>query len=320
MISIVIPVFNEEENVIPLFTSIVDVMSESDREYELIFVDDGSRDNTLNYLKSLLESGDGQGILRIIELRRNFGQTPAMLAGLAQAKGQFVVTMDGDQQNDPNDIPKLIEALTDEFDVICGWRKNRKDNMLKKLPSKINNRINRRLNNLEIHDSGCTLRIYRREAIEDLQLFAEGHRYIPAILAQQGFLIGEIVTNHRPRTLSKTKYGFKRLFRGFIDLKTLNILNKWGNKPIHFFSLWASVFFLASFLSSIWVLLERVAFHRFWSYYPLPVNINSNPLFFISFGVAIIGLLLLFMGFITELLLRKSYDSHKSYKILKEWS
>jgi len=320
LISIVIPVYTEEENVIPLFTEITEVMSKQKQDYEVIFIDDGSRDKTLNNLKSILTNNDTRETLRIIEFQRNYGQTPALLAGFAQAKGDYIITMDGDLQNDPNDIPTLIEALTDDFDVICGWRKNRKDNLLKKIPSKINNKINRRLNNLQIHDSGCTLRIYRREVVEDLQLFAEGHRYIPAILSYQGYRIGEIVTNHRPRILGKTKYGMKRLFRGFIDLMTLNALNKWGKKPMHLFCRWSLLFFITSLLSFCWVILERVAFFRFWSYYTIPVIIKSNPIFFISFTLFIGGIFILLIGFITEILLRNNFDNKKSYKIKKEWS
>ncbi len=320
MISIVIPVFNEEENVIPLSNEIFEIMSKLDDHFEIIIVDDGSRDNTLRNLQSLLEKESMKGKLRIIELQRNFGQTPALLAGLSQIKGDLIVTMDGDQQNDPRDIPKLITALTPEYDVICGWRKNRKDNIFKKLPSKINNLINRRVNNVYIHDSGCTLRVYRNEAIKNIQLYAEGHRYIPAILAQQGFRLGEIETNHRPRTLGKTKYGFKRLFRGFIDLFTLNILHKWGKKPIHLFSRWAGFFIVSSFLLFLWALLERVAFFRFWNYYPNAISLRLNPIFLISLSFVIIAIFTLFLGFIAELLLRANFDMNKSYVIKKEWN
>lgn len=319
LISIVIPVFNEADNVVPLFNSIRDVMTDIKRDFEVIFVDDGSSDKTLPNLKSILDNGVEKDTLRVIELQRNYGQTPALLAGLANIKGDLVVTMDGDLQNDPQDIPKMLEALTDEYDVISGWRKNRKDNAFKKLPSKFNNLLNRKLNNIFIHDSGCTLRVYRREAIENIQLYAEGHRYIPAILAQQGFRLGEVVTNHRPRTQGKTKYGFKRLFRGFIDLFTLNAINKWGKKPIHLFSRWSSLFMITSLLTFCWIILERVAF-KFWSIYSDAVSIKSNPLFIISLILFLFGILLLFIGYTAELLLRNNFDSHNSYKIKKEWN
>jgi len=319
LISVVIPVYNEEDNVKLLYESLVDVLDSMKPNYELIFINDGSTDKTLEILVAIQKKENNE-TLRVLDLQGNHGQTLALLAGLNNVKGDLVVTMDGDLQNDPNDIPVLYEALTDEYDVICGWRKNRKDNIFKKLPSKFNNFLNRRLNDLHIHDSGCTLRIYRRAAIENLDLYAEGHRYIPAVLAKKGFKIGEIETHHRPRTMGKTKYGFKRLFRGFIDLLTLNALNKWGSKPSHLFSLWSGFFVVISCLVGIWTLLERVAFHHFWSLYPEFVPIRTNPLLLIGIGVFLFSILLLFLGFITELLGRKLTDTSKSYIIKKEWS
>ncbi len=320
MISIVIPVFNEEDNVISLYKSINEVMTEIRKPFEVIFVDDGSNDRTLLHLQKILANGDANGNLRILELQRNYGQTPALLAGLANIRGDLVVTMDGDLQNDPRDIPKMLDALTDEYDVICGWRKNRHDNIFKKIPSKFNNFLNKRLNDVDIHDSGCTLRLYRKEAVENLQLHAEGHRYIPAILAKQGFKLGEVETNHRPRTMGKTKYGFKRLFRGFIDLTTLNTLNKWGKKPSHLFSLWACIFFFTSFLCFTWALLEKFAFFRFWNLYETSIDIRSNSIITFSLLFLIFGILFILIGFVTELFLRKNIDSHSSYKIRKIWS
>jgi glycosyltransferase involved in cell wall biosynthesis len=320
MISYVIPIFNEEENVIPLFESINEIMQEIDQPYEVIFVDDGSTDRSLANLTSQLNNGYEKGILRIIELQGNYGQTSALLAGFASVKGDIVVSLDGDMQNDPRDVPRMLEALTVDKDVICGWRKNRQDNIFKKLPSKLNNFINQKLNNVFIHDSGCTLRVYRREAIENLQLHAEGHRYIPAILANQGFRLGEVVTNHKPRINGKTKYGFGRLFRGFIDLITLGMINKWGKKPMHFFAKWTGLFFISSFLVGLWTLFERVLFHHMWSYYSEPILIKTNPLLLISLGLSFFAILLLFLGYTTELLMRKNTDSHNLYQIKREWN
>ena len=322
MISIVIPVYNEEDNVLPLYQSLTETMAERKEPYEIIFVDDGSRDKTLHNLQSVLSNGheSNNGHLRILELQRNYGQTPALLAGLANVSGEVVVTLDGDLQNDPKDIPLLLDALNDDYDVICGWRRSRKDNSFKKIPSKFNNFLNRRFNNLAIHDSGCTLRSYRREAVEGLQLFAEGHRYIPAILAKKGFRIGEVETNHKPRTMGKTKYVFKRLFRGFNDLLTLRALNKWGSKPGHLFNLWAVIFTSIGFFCGLWALLERVLFFRFWSYYTNPIPFLSNPLVSIGLMVFLFGILLIFLGFLAELFYRKTTDTKNSYAIKKEWS
>ena len=314
--------YNEEDNVLPLYQSLTETMAERKEPYEIIFVDDGSRDKTLHNLQTVLSNGheSNNGHLRILELQRNYGQTPALLAGLANVSGEVVVTLDGDLQNDPKDIPLLLDALNDDYDVICGWRRSRKDNSFKKIPSKFNNFLNRRFNNLAIHDSGCTLRSYRREAVEGLQLYAEGHRYIPAILAKKGFRIGEVETNHKPRTMGKTKYGFKRLFRGFNDLLTLRALNKWGSKPGHLFNLWAVIFTSIGFFCGLWALLERVLFFRFWSYYTNPIPFLSNPLVSIGLMVFLFGILLIFLGFLAELFYRKTTDTKNSYTIKKEWS
>ncbi|NHK29879.1 MAG: glycosyltransferase family 2 protein [Asgard group archaeon] len=320
LISYVIPIYNEEENVIPLFESINEIMQEIDHPYEVIFVDDGSTDESLVNLTSQLNNGYEKGVLRIIELQGNYGQTSALLAGFANVRGDIVVSLDGDMQNDPRDVPKMLEALSEDKDIICGWRKNRQDNIFKKLPSKLNNFLNQRLNNVFIHDSGCTLRVYRREAIDNLQLHAEGHRYIPAILAHQGFRLGEVVTNHKPRVNGKTKYGFGRLFRGFIDLITLGMINKWGKKPMHLFAKWSGLYFISSFLCGLWTLFERVLFHHIWSFYSEPILIKTNPLLLITLGLNLFGILLLFLGYKTELLMRKNTDSHQSYQIKREWN
>ncbi|MFW9923883.1 MAG: glycosyltransferase family 2 protein [Candidatus Thorarchaeota archaeon] len=320
MISIVIPVYNEEENVIPLYKSIKETMLPLNTDFEVLFVDDGSTDNTLPNLKKILSNGEGGGFLRVIELQRNFGQTPALLAGFENIRGDIVVTLDGDMQNDPFDIPKMISSLNDEYDVVCGWRKNRHDNIMKKFPSKINNFLNKKLNNVTIHDSGCTLRAYKRETIDDLQLFAEGHRYIPAILANKGYKLTEVETNHLPRIKGKTKYGFRRLFRGFLDLLTLGLLNKWGTKPMHLFSRWFLASSILGTLAVIWMFLERFLFYHIWDYYLGPVSILSNPLLIVSLLLFGFGIQSLFIGFIAELYVRNSSTVKNSYQIKKEWN
>ncbi|MEA2071006.1 MAG: glycosyltransferase family 2 protein, partial [Asgard group archaeon] len=214
MISIVIPVFNEEKNVVPLYTAINKIMQEISMPYEVIFVDDGSKDNTLRNLKRLQNNGITVGTLRIIELQKNYGQTFALLAGLHNTRGDKIITMDGDQQNDPKDIPRLLQELGKGYDVICGWRKERNDSIMKKVPSRINNFLNRKFNKIAIHDSGCTMRAYRKKALIDIELFAEDHRYLPAILAKKGNTIRELEVTHNHRKNGKSKYGINRLLRG----------------------------------------------------------------------------------------------------------
>ena len=203
-ISIVIPTYNEEENVNQLYEEIAEVMNKLNKKYEIIFVDDGSTDATYNVLKALSKKDNH---IVIVKLRKNFGQTPAMVAGFEQASGKVVITMDADLQNDPADIPRLLEKLAKGHDVVCGWRMDRKDNILKRWPSKFSNWLNRRLTGIKTHDSGCTLRAYNKEAINSIKLYGENHRYIPALINAKGYNVTEVVTHHRKRQFGKTKYG-----------------------------------------------------------------------------------------------------------------
>jgi glycosyltransferase involved in cell wall biosynthesis len=322
VISIVIPVYNEEENVQPLFRKLEETMDELNEEYEVLFVDDGSTDQTLFKLKELIpEANKKETILRIIELRKNFTKTPALLAAFANIneKAETVITMDGDLQNDPKDIPMMLDALTEDVDVVCGWRKNRKDTIFKKWPSKLSNFLNRKLNNISIHDSGCALRVYRREAVDGLKLYTEGHRYLPTILARKGFRITEVVVHHHAREKGKSKYGVKRLGRGFVDLMTLRFLHKWGVKPGHFFSYTGLVFLFLGFLSGIWLLLEKYIFWLFWDKYTWNYSIGDRPLLILTILLLITGFQFLLNGFIAELIIRGTRDPKESYSIRKEW-
>ena len=206
MLSIVIPVYNEEESLPSLYSELQEVLSSLNIQYEIIFINDGSTDKSLSVLKEIYSKDSSH--IKIIDLRRNFGQTAALLAGFQHARGDLVLSLDADGQNDPHDIPLLLNTLTEEIDVICGWRYPRHDPFFRKiLPSRVSNFLNRKINNLDIHDSGCTLRLYRVEAVKNLSLMRGEHRYIPAILSHQGFNISEVKVNHRPRVKGKSKYG-----------------------------------------------------------------------------------------------------------------
>jgi len=217
MLSAVIPVFNEEDNILPLFGELKGIMQKITNNFEIIYVDDGSNDNTLLNLLSLF-SNEKQ-YLRIIQLSRRFGKSAALTAGFQSIKGDIIVTLDGDGQDDPNNIPNLLSALTGEYDVVCGWRKKRHDSLLtKKVPSKIYNFLNRIFTNSNLHDNNCTLRVYRKKTVKELILPKRAHRCLPMILENRGFNITEISVTHRPRLSGKSKYGLKRLFTGFFDL------------------------------------------------------------------------------------------------------
>ena len=228
-ISLVAPLFNEEGNVLELHRQCKAQLELMQLPYEIIFVDDGSNDRTVELAKTLVP-------VKLIELRRNFGQTAAMDAGIQAAKYDYIVTMDGDLQNDPADIPKMIEYLEEnKLDVVSGWRKHRKDSFFKRFTSRGANFLRWLIVRDGIHDSGCSLKVYRRECFEGVHLYGEMHRFIPAILKIRGFCVGEMVVNHRPRTAGVTKYNWKRTFKGFVDMISLWFWSKFASRPLHLF-------------------------------------------------------------------------------------
>ncbi|HIJ99043.1 TPA: glycosyltransferase family 2 protein, partial [archaeon] len=210
-LSIVIPTFNEQENVEKLHSELVSTLKKINKSCEIIFVDDGSTDQTFEKLERIARRDKK---VRIVKFTRNFGQTAALLAGFQKSKGNVIISMDADLQNDPADIPKLLRKLNDGYDVVCGWRANRKDTFGKVLSSKISNWLMDFLMDLNIHDSGCTLRAYKRRTVNDLQIYGETHRYIPAMISSRGFKVAEVPVNHRSRFKGKTKYGLARLPKG----------------------------------------------------------------------------------------------------------
>lgn len=244
-ISIIVPIFNEQENVVELHKEINNVCKEQAYNYEIIFIDDGSTDNTGNIIKTL-------NPIKYIRLRRNFGQTAAMDAGIKAAKYDYIITMDGDRQNDPLDIPKLVNyAIENNLDIVSGWRKNRKDSFMKKFISRGANLLRYVIVKDNIHDSGCSLKIYKRECFEQISLYGEMHRFIPALCKIKGFEVGEIVVNHRPRTAGVTKYNYKRTFKGFVDMVSLWFWGKFASRPIHLFGTLGIFTLIASFIFGI---------------------------------------------------------------------
>ena len=251
-VSIVIPIYNEEENVAILHDSISQVMKTLDKSYEIIFVDDGSTDNTVSILRTI----QGKDFhTRIIKFRENFGQSAAMAAGFDAARGETVVAMDGDLQNDPKDIPRLLDKLAEGYDVVSGWRKNRKDKLIiRKIPSKIANKIICSVTKVKLHDTGCSLKAFRKEIIKRISLYGELHRFIPALAKLEGAKITEIVVNHHPRKYGESKYNITRTFRVIMDLSSLNLFMKYLKNPMRFYGMLAMMSLLFAGLISIWAL------------------------------------------------------------------
>jgi glycosyltransferase involved in cell wall biosynthesis len=307
--SVVIPVYNEEPNIIPLYQGIKPVMDGLGKSYEILFIDDGSRDRTYYAIKRLREKDHN---VRVIRFRKNFGQTAAISAGFDFAKGEVIITMDGDLQNDPRDIPRLISKLNQGYDVVSGWRYNRKDpGLSKKIPSRISNRLAGRMTGLKLHDFGCTLKAYRKSALSDLRLYGEMHRYIPAVLHWQGFRVAEIKVRHHARTRGQTKYGAKRLFRGLFDLFNFKFWSGYSTRPLHFFGGMGIVSFLVGFFISLYLVLLRFLYNE-----PL----GDRPLLLLGALCIILGIQLIMFGFLGEMIVRVYYDKagRKTYVLAKE--
>jgi glycosyltransferase involved in cell wall biosynthesis len=310
-LSVLIPVYNEAENVGPLHAELAQVLGRSALMYEIIFVDDGSIDGTAARLASIQEADPDH--VRVAFLRRNCGQTAALSAALDLARGSVLVPMDGDRQNDPADIPKLLDRLDQGFDVVSGWRKRRHDAWLtRRVPSQLANRLIARLSGVTLHDFGCTMKAYRRRVLSGVRLYGEMHRFIPIFAAWQGARVTELEVNHRPRTAGRTKYGLGRTFNVVLDLILIRFLQRYAQRPMHFFGrvgLWALAL---SFLSFILMLYFKYVF-------PLPFPVSRQdwppksfvetplPALTVMFFLASVQSVL--MGLLAEMVMRTYYEA-----------
>lgn len=301
-ISVVVPVFNEEGNVRELHKEILDVCKKENYKFEIIFVDDGSKDKTPEICKELKP-------LKYIRMRKNFGQTAAMDAGIKLAQYDYIVTMDGDRQNDPADIPKLVNYLEEnDLDIVSGWRKNRKDTVMKKFTSRVANFLRGIIVKDHIHDSGCSLKIYKKECFDHINLYGEMHRFIPALLKIKGFEVGEVVVNHRPRTAGVTKYNWKRTVKGFVDMISLWFWSKYAVRPLHILGAGGMVSIFLGVVCAIWSIV------LFALGYKMSNNIMP-PLLTVFF--IIVGLLMFIFGLMSDMMSKTYYGSgiDKSYSI-----
>lgn len=299
-ISAVIPVYNEEENVAECYRELTGVMRRMGCEYELLFVDDGSRDQTI---PALVEASEGDPRVRIVQFRRNFGQTAAMAAGLDHSRYDIVVTLDGDLQNDPHEIPKMVEKLNEGYDLVAGWRKFRQDAFVsRKLPSKIANWVISRCTNVRLHDYGCTLKVMTGEIARGIRLYGEMHRFIPALADEIGARIAEVPVNHRARRFGKSKYGISRTLRVILDLLTVKFLLGYSKRPIHLFGTVGLVSGLSGF-----ALLSLLTYQRLF----MGVPMGNRPLMTLGVMLVLIGLQFVVFGLLAEVLARTYYESQQ---------
>lgn len=307
-LSLIVPVYNEEENIFPLYKNIKHALSKLGKKYEIIFVDDGSTDKSLERIKGLQKKDKN---IRIIVLRKNFGQSAAISAGFSNARGGILVVMDADLQNDPNDIPKLLNKINEGFDVVSGWRYKREDPLSKKIPSRISNWMHRKLTGLYIHDSGCSLKAYKKESVKDLELYGEMHRYIPALIAAKGFKIGEVKVEHNLRKHGESKYGGGRILKGFLDLLYIHFLTKYSSRPLHFFGYLGLVPIIIGSIIGFFKTIQQAI--QFFS----GKEVVASPLVLFSIFLVIVGILFIIFGFLAELIIRMHYQNaeNKNYSI-----
>lgn len=313
-ISIVVPLYNEEESLPKLHEWIERVMQENQFTYEIIFVNDGSTDRSWQVIEQLQAQSPN---VRGIKFRNNYGKSPALFCGFQAAKGDVVITMDADLQDSPDEIPELYRMITEEeYDLVSGWKKKRYDSKLaKNLPSKIYNATARKVTGLKLHDMNCGLKAYRNEVIKNIEVYGEMHRYIPFLAKNAGFTrIAEKVVTHRKREFGTTKFGLSRFVNGYLDLMTLWFLSKFGKKPMHFFGLYGSLMFLLGLISV--VVVGAVKLHAIINQTRAAL-ITDSPYFYIALVAMILGTQLFMTGFLGEIVARNSTERN-NYKIEKE--
>ena len=308
-LSIVIPLYNEEESLPELCEWIRDVADKNQYDYEIILIDDGSTDDSWKVIEELSKN---HPVIKGIRFQRNYGKSAGLNEGFRAAQGNVIITMDADLQDSPDEIPDLYKMIAEEhYDLVSGWKKKRYDNALtKNLPSKFFNATTRKVSGIKLHDFNCGLKAYRKKVIKSIEVYGEMHRYIPVLAKWSGFKkIGEKVVEHRPRKYGVTKFGWERFINGFLDLLSITFVGKFSKRPMHFFGLWGTLFFLAGLSISFYLVISKIIDPGF--------AITNRPGFYISLSAIIIGMQLFLAGFIAELIARNA-PGRNSYLIEKK--
>ncbi len=305
-ISVVIPTFNERDNLPDLTSTLHQVLSGLGRAYEIIFVDDGSTDGSFEVLEAL---HDQDARVKVVQFRRNFGKAPALSAGFAEAEGDIIITMDADLQDDPHEIPRFLEELERGWDMVSGWKFPRRDPLSKTLPSKIYNLVTRLTTGVHLHDFNCGFKAYRRQIVQELQIYGELHRYIPVLAHQQGFRVGEIKVRHHPRRFGLSKYGGSRFAQGFFDLITVLFLLRYDRRPLHMFGWFGLLSFVSglainAYLTVLWFMGER--------------PIGDRPLLMLGVLLVILGAQFISLGLVAEMVNRGFAAQTKQYTVRKK--
>jgi glycosyltransferase involved in cell wall biosynthesis len=297
-ISIVVPIRNESQNIPQLFEELSGVLEGLDRPYEILAVEDGSTDDSFDRLAAI-QAGDPR--VRVIRFRRNFGQTAAFAAGFAHARGRLIITMDGDLQNDPRDIPAMVAGIDQGYDIVCGWRRERKDPLFsRRLPSMAANTLISWSTGVRLHDYGCSLKVFRAEIVKPLKLYGEMHRFLPAIASEAGVRILEVVVHHRPRQHGRSHYGISRAVRVVLDLLTVKFLLSYSTRPLQIFGLVGMLMGLAGLAVTGWLSFVKLAWHQ---------SIGTRPLLLLGILLIFTGVQLVTLGLLAELQARTYHES-----------
>ncbi|NQT90377.1 MAG: glycosyltransferase family 2 protein [Candidatus Omnitrophica bacterium] len=294
MISVLVPVYNEKDSIVTLYEELKESLGQ--KEYEIVFIDDGSTDGSAEVLKDLAKKDNRA---RSVMLVRNYGQTAAISAGFEQAKGEIIITIDGDLQNDSRDIGPMLDKMSEGYDLVSGWRKSRKDSRLRGFFSKAANRLISKVLGLELHDLGCTLKAYKRDVVKDLRLYGEMHRFIPYYVMLAGARIAEIEVTHRPRIRGASKYSISRVYKVLLDLVTVKFLISFFSRPMYFFGIFGLISLFLAAIIGIFVIVRNIFFAGAW----------VSPLLFLSMFLGLVGVMFILMGLQSELIMRTYYES-----------
>ncbi len=301
-LSIVVPLYNEDESLPELMAWIDKVCTENNFSYEVIMVDDGSSDDSWNVVQSLSQK---YTTVKGIKFQRNYGKSAALNEGFKASKGAVIITMDADLQDSPDEIPELYAMIqSGNFDLVSGWKKVRYDNAVtKNLPSKLYNGVNRMISGIQLHDMNCGLKAYRKKVVKSIEVYGEMHRFIPVIAKQAGFpRIGEKVVQHRPRKYGVSKFGWERFINGFLDLLSIQFISRFGKKPMHFFGFWGTAMFMVGFFITIYLIVSKLFFEG---------SLVNKPAFYIALATMILGTQFFLTGFIAELVSRSAADRNQ---------
>jgi len=297
-ISLVIPLLNEEESILPLLNEIRKAIKPLNKPYEVIFIDDGSTDTSLKIIKDVVKTDNR---IKFISFRKNYGKSAALHVGFKAATGDAIITMDADLQDDPHEIPNLLKKLDEGFDLCSGWKKERFDPIIKKFSSRFFNFVTRMMSGIKIHDFNCGLKAYRREVVQNLNVYGELHRYVPVLAKWQGFTVTEIPVKHHPRRYGKTKFGISRFFKGFIDLITVSFATRYIKRPMHFFGFFGALAFLVGLVVNGYLTIEWLSGKA----------LSNRPMLFLGMLLIIVGVQFFSFGLLGEMLVHQSNDERE---------